>query len=131
MAALEALYHKRDKLDIEIKSLEGRKDALQTLIRADWPHGDKHVLDQKTTPASAMVNLIEPTITVRVRGLLTAYREPMTSGEILEKLQSPTFKLGEKANPWALIHGICRRLVEQGFAREVGKDGRKAWVIAK
>jgi hypothetical protein len=131
MAALETALHKRDKIDVEIQSLGERVKALETLIRADYPHKGRHVIDQNTTPAQAIVNLIQPTVTERVRGLLIAANVPLTSAEIYEKLKQVGETLNPKTNPWALIHGICRRLVDQQFAREVEKDGRKAWVVAK
>jgi hypothetical protein len=127
MSTLEKALHKREQLDDEIKSLEERARALETLIRADYPHKDRFVIDHNTTPASTIVNLIQPTVTARVRGLLTASKAPLTSGEIYEKLKDLGETLNPKANPWALIHGICRRLVDQQFAREVDKGGRKAW----
>lgn len=129
MAALESALHKREQIDDQIKSLGERMRALEVLIRADYPHKGRIVIDANTTPASAVVNLIQPTVTERVRGLLTASSIPLTSGEIYEKLKGMGENLNPKANPWALIHGICRRLVDQEFAREVDKDGRKAWVV--
>jgi len=80
--------------------------------------------------ARMTVAVVKPTVTERVRHLLSVVDGPLTSGEIHEKLKQLGVQLAEKANPWALIHGICRRLVDQGFAREVDKDGRKAWVLA-
>ena len=129
--ALEAALHKRDQIDIEIKSLQERIHALETLIRADYPHKGRIVIDGNTTPAQAIVNLIQPTVTERVRGLLMASKVPLTSGEINDQLARLGENLSARSNPWALIHGICRRLVDQQFAREVEKDGRKAWVLAK
>jgi hypothetical protein len=130
-AALHAALQKREQLDVEINSLQKRIDALETLISADYPPGEgRIVLDQINTPAQLIVNVLAPRATQRVRGLLMAAAEPLTSGEIHEKLKHLGLELSEKMNPWALIHGICRRLVSQGFAREVDKDGRKAWIIA-
>jgi hypothetical protein len=131
MAALERALHKREQLDLEIKSLQEQVSALETLIRAAYPHKGQLVLDQNTTPAQALVNVAEPQITARVRGLLMASKDPLTSGEIHEKLRGLGWDLREKSNPWALIHGICRRLVDQKFAQEVDKGGRKAWTVAK
>jgi hypothetical protein len=130
MAAIESALHKREQLDTEIHSLEERVRALEVLIRADYPHKGRLVLDQNTTVASALVNVAQPTLTERVRGLLRASSVPLTSGEIHERLRDLGDDLSPRSNPWALIHGICRRLVDQKFAREVDKDGRKAWVIA-
>jgi hypothetical protein len=131
-AALHAALKKREQLDLEINSLQKRIDALATLIGADYPHDEgRIVLDKVKTPAEFIVNVIAPRATQRVRGLLMAADGPLTSGEIHEKLKQLGLELSEKMNPWALIHGICRRLVSQGFAREVDKDGRKAWIIAK
>ena len=130
IAALEAALHKRDDIDSRISTLQQRVHALETLIRADYPDKGKLVLRSDTTPASAMVNVVTPEITELVRRLLAYVRKPLTSGEIYERLQQDGAGLNPKANPWALIHGICRRLVDQGFAQEEDKDGRKAWVLA-
>jgi hypothetical protein len=131
MTALTEALHKREKIDAEINDLQARAHALETLIGADYKHKGRIVLEQSTTKAGAIVNLILPGATEQVRGLLALKRVPLTSGEIRECLKQLGQPLSEKTNPWALIHGICRRLVEQGTAREVDKDGRKAWVIAK
>ena len=131
MAAKEAALRKAEQINFEINVLDERIRALETLIRADNPHKGRLVLDQHTTVAQALVNVLQPKATDQVRGLLMATSGPLTSGEIHEKLKLLGVDIGEKANPWALIHGICRRLVDQGFAREVEKDGRKAWVLAK
>jgi|SRR5579872_2054820 hypothetical protein len=131
MAAKEAALRKVEQINVEINALDERIRALETLIRADYPHKGRLVLDQSTTVALSIVNVLQPRATDRVRGLLMATNGPLTSGEIHEKLKLLGLDIGEKANPWALIHGICRRLVDQGFAREVEKDGRKAWVLAK
>jgi hypothetical protein len=131
MAAKEAALRKIDQLNVEIDGLDERIRALETLIRADYPHKGKQVLDRDTTPAQAIVNVVQPRSTERVRGLLTAASGPLTSGEIHERLKQLGLDLYPQSNPWALIHGICRRLVDQQFAREVEKDGRKAWVLAK
>ncbi len=131
MAALDTALRKREQIDVEINRLQARAHALETLISTGYPHKGRIVLDGSTTPASAVVNLIQPTVTDRVRGLLMASSVPLTSGEINDRLRQLGEVLNQKANPWALIHGICRRLVDQNFAREVAKDGRKAWVIAK
>jgi hypothetical protein len=124
MASLDTLYR-------QIESLEERKRALETLIRGAYPHKGKLVLDQNTTPVQGLVNVFQPRVTERVKGLLMASAGPLTCGEIYEQLKQLGITIGAKSNPWALIHGICRRLVEQKFAREVDKDGRKAWVLAK
>ena len=131
MDALTSALHKRERIDAEIKAIQARAHALETLIGADYKHKGRIVLDQSTTKAEAIVNLILPGATEKVRGLLALKRAPLTTREIHEYLKQLDEPLSEKTNPWALIHGICRRLVEQGFAREVDKDGRKAWVIAK
>jgi|SRR5579859_6825955 len=130
-AALDKALQSREQIDLEIKSLQERIQALETLIRGDYPHKGREVLTADMSPASAIVNLIQPTLTERVRGLLMASKTPLSSGEIREKLAQLGEPLREQTNPWALIHGICRRLVDQGFAREGEKDGRKAWVLAK
>jgi hypothetical protein len=130
MSALTAALQKRDRLDEEIQRLLTRKDALEKLIESDYPYKGEYVLFEGQSPASALVNLVQPTVTQRVRGILTASKYPLTSGEINEQLKNLGEVLNERANPWALIHGICRRLVDQGFAAEVEKDGRKAWVLS-
>jgi hypothetical protein len=128
MTALDTAVRKRDQLDTEIASLTERKEALETLIRAAYPHKGRLILDQQTSGASAMVNVSQPKVTEAVKGILMASKEPLTSAEINERLPQFGWKLDPKANPWALIHGIGRRLVDQQFAREVDKGGRKAWV---
>jgi hypothetical protein len=132
MTALTTALHKREQIDAEINALQKRAHALETLIGADYKHKGRIVIDQDTTAAGEIVNLIMPGATERIRGLLALKRVPLTSAEIrgyLNQLNEPL--VNEKSNPWALIHGICRRLVEQGFAREVDKNGHKAWVVAK
>lgn len=131
MAAKEAALRKIEEINVEINGLDERIRALETLIRADHPHKGKQVLDKDTTPVQALVNVVKPRVTERVRGLLTAANGPLTSGEIHDRLKQLGWDLPPKSNPWALIHGICRRLVEQQRAREVDKNGRKAWVISK
>jgi hypothetical protein len=86
---------------------------------------------QGQSPASAVVNVLKPQITERVKGVLMASQEPLTSAEIYEALKRFHVNLNPKGNPWALIHGICRRLADQKFAREVVKDNRKAWLRAE
>lgn len=130
-AELETALHKREQIDLEIRSLQERVHALEILIRADYPHKSREVIHADITVESAIVNLIQPPVTERVRGLLMASKVPLTTGEIREKLAQLGEPLSAKTNPWALIHGICRRLVDQEFAREVEKDGRKAWVLAR
>jgi hypothetical protein len=131
--ALEKVLRDREqfimKSNAEIKSLQERVHALETLIRADYPHKGRLVIEDSA--ASAIVNVLAVTVTERVRGLLMASSVQLTSGEIYERLKQLGENLSAKSNPWALIHGICRRLVDQGFAREVEKDGRKAWILAK
>jgi len=124
MAEIEAVLRKLD-------ALQTRANALKTLIQADYPHKGKQVVDKDMTPAQALVNVAEPRVTERVRGILTAWGGPLTCGEIHDRLKLTGMDLHAKSNPWALIHGICRRLVDQSFAREVDKDGRKAWMLTK
>jgi len=131
MAAKEAALRRIEQINVEIDGLDARIGALETLIRADYPHKGKRVLDKGTTPVQALVNVLQPKVTERVRGLLTAANGPLTCGEIHDELKQLGLDLQPKSNPWALIHGICRRLVDQQFAREVDKGGRKAWVLAK
>lgn len=128
MSALNAAIEHRDRLDAEISVLTERLQALETLIGKDYPHKGRFVVDQETSKVSAEVNVFKPQITPRVKGVLMAAQEPLTSAEIYEELKRFHVNLNPKANPWALIHGICRRLVDQKFAREVLKDSRKAWI---
>jgi hypothetical protein len=128
MTALQAAIEKREQIDAEIASLSERKEALETLIRAAYPHKGRLVLDQNISSAPARVNVIQPRVTEAVKGILMASKEPLTSAEIHERLPQFGWTMDPKANPWALIHGIGRRLVDQQFAREVDKGGRKAWV---
>ena len=129
--ALESALRKHSELADEINGLQARVDALSKLIETDYPHKGRLVIYRDQSPASAIVNVIQPTVTERVRGILMAANLPLTSGEINEHLKQLGQVLNPKANPWALIHGICRRLVDQGFAREVEKSGHKAWVIVQ
>lgn len=130
MATMETALRKREKIDAEIDTLQQRIRALETLIQMADPHKDRLVLDQKTAVDPAVVVVAKMRVTERVRGLLMVANGPLTSGEIQAKLRMFGWNTGsEGSNPWALIHGICRRLVEQGFAKEVVKGGRKAWVV--
>lgn len=132
MAAKEAALRKIEQINVEIDGLNERIRALETLIRADYPtQRGKLVLKMDATATEVQVNFMQPRVTERVRGLLMAAGGPLTCGELHERLRQSGLDLHAKSNPWALIHGICRRLVDQQFAREVDKDGRKAWVIAK
>ncbi|MGA8622463.1 MAG: hypothetical protein WB660_28570 [Candidatus Sulfotelmatobacter sp.] len=131
MTALQAAIQKRDQIDGEIASLSDRKEALETLIRAAYPHKGRLVLDENMSSVSAVANVAQPRVTEAVKGILMASKEPLTSAEIHERLPQFGWKLDPKSNPWALIHGIGRRLVDQQFAREVEKGGRKAWVRAR
>ena len=126
--ALETALRKREEIDAEIDSLQERIRALETLIRIAYPHKDRP--STKVDPAVVVVTNMK--ITERVRGLLMASNGPLTSGEIQAKLRQLGWDAkGQGRNPWALIHGICRRLVEQGFAKAVDKGGRKAWMVLK
>jgi hypothetical protein len=126
-AALEALLRKREQIDAEIECFEERLRALETLIRISYP--DKDRLPAKVDPAVLIVTNMK--VTERVRGLLMAANGPLTSGEIQEKLRLLGWDAkSQGSNPWALIHGICRRLVEQGFAKEMDKAGRKSWMVS-
>jgi hypothetical protein len=138
LAALQKAIQKREQIDVEIEALNRRLQALETLIETG-PMSAKisgkttvtGTLTAAATPAQDFVIRLRPQVTERVRGLLYAASGALTSGDIYEELKRLGTPLQEKSNPWALIHGICRRLVEQGFAREVEKDGRKAWATAK
>jgi len=140
MAALEKALHKREAVEREIVSLQKRVEALEVLmdktplvdnegITRNRPWFGPGVSEEQLK-ARVSVHLLTPTVTERVRNLLSVVGGPLTCGEIHDKLKQLGVELREKTNPWALIHGICRRLVSQGFAREVDKDGRKAWMLA-
>jgi hypothetical protein len=129
-AALESALRRHAQLADEINALHSRRETLRHLIKADYPYKGRNVIYHDQSAASAIVNNIEAAVTERVRGVLMAAKFALTSGEINEHLKQLGEVLNPKANPWALIHGICRRLVDQGFAREVEKDGHKAWIIA-
>ena len=126
VAALEVALRKREQIDAEIDSLQERIDAFDTLIRIAYPVKD--LRPPRVDPAVVFVTNLK--VTERIRGLLMAANCPLTSGEIQAKLQQLGWDAKtEGSNPWALIHGICRRLVGQGFAKEVDKGGRKAWMV--
>jgi hypothetical protein len=131
MAALNAAIELRDRTEGQIAALSERVEALEILIHKDYPHKGRLVVYQGQSPASAVVNVLKPQITERVKGVLMASQEPLTSAEIYEALKRFHVNLNPKGNPWALIHGICRRLADQKFAREVVKDNRKAWLRAE
>lgn len=126
--ALDTLEKKRIEMEAEMEALSERKDALLTLIQAEYPHKGRLVIDQNMSDVSARVNVIQPRVTEAVKGILMASKEALTSAEIYEKLPQFGWKIEPSANPWALIHGIGRRLVAQQFAKQVYKDGRKAWI---
>jgi hypothetical protein len=136
MATLTLTLQKREQLDEKIESLTERIDALETLIRNADPHkaaaaAGRFVIDQSDTSAQVLVNHIKPQVTQRVRGLLDAAGGPLTCAEINDQLHQLGWQLGPDAQPLALIFGIGRRLVQQGFAVLVEKNGRKAWVRAR
>jgi len=131
MAAKGAALQKIEQISTEVDALDERLHALETLIRADYPHKGKLALDKDVTPIQALVNVVQPKTTERVRGILTAAGAPLTVAEICDRLKRDGLDLGTRSNPWAFVHTICRRLVEQGFAREGQKGSRKAWIAAK
>ena len=108
-----------------------RIDALETLIRTNDRHKGKLVLDQMTTPAEADVNVAQPQVTESVRGLLTAANGPLTGSELLAQLKQLGWDLGPGSQALSFMYGIGRRLVQQGFATRVEKNGRMAWVRKK
>jgi hypothetical protein len=131
MSALNAAIEQRDRMEGQIAALSERVEALEILIHKDYPHKGRLVVYQGQSPASAVVNVAKPQITARVKGILMAAKEPLTSAEIYEGLRHFGWTIDPKGNPWALIHGICRRLVDQKFAREAAKGSRKAWIRAE
>jgi hypothetical protein len=57
MTALQAAIEKREQIDAEIAALAERKEALETLIRAAYPHKGRLVLDQNPSIFSVLNNL--------------------------------------------------------------------------
>src|SRR5580704_2922920 len=99
MAALTTALRKREQIDSEINDLQARAHALETLISADYRQKGRKVIDSSTTPAGAIVNLIVPGATEKVRGLLALKRVPLTTREIHELLKQLNEPLSEKTNP--------------------------------
>src|ERR1035441_10609563 len=124
LANLDAALHKREDLSTEIDSLQERIHALETLLQVT---GSPIVGD--TQEGRSFVDDV-PTLTTRVRGLLTVSRNPLTTAEILHHLEAFGWNLDSSTNRWALVHGICRRLRQQERSEEerrVGKECRSRW----
>ena len=128
---LNEMLRKREDLDGKIEMLSERVDALETLIRTKDRHKGKLILDQQSTPAEATVNVAQPQVTDKVRGLLAAASGPLTASEILDGLKRLGWTFGPEGQPLAFMYGIGRRLVQQGFAVRVDKNGRVAWARKK
>ena len=122
-----AIQGEIEELLRKVDTLETKAHALDMLIHADYPHKGKQVLYTGISPVQAQVSVLKPRVTDRVKGILQAAGGPLTTGEIQERLKQNGMVMEPKANPWALIHGICRRLVEQQFAQPIMKDGHRAW----
>lgn len=119
---------KREELDTKIETLSERIDALETLVRTNDRHKGRMILDQQSTPAEAMVNVAQPQVTDRVRHLLSAADgRPLTASELLAQLKQLGWTISPDGQPLSFMYGIGRRLVQQGFAVRVEKNGRVAW----
>jgi hypothetical protein len=120
-----------DRQEKEISALVKRVEALETLIRLDYPHPDGYIDARTATPGQIHVAVTKPRLTDAIRRILAESDGPLTSPEIRERLQhtgSYRYKWKtDKGNPWAMIHSVCRNLVRQGQAREVPKGKQKAW----
>lgn len=127
-AMLNEALRKREGLDMTIETLSERVAALETLIRTSDRHKGRMVLDEQTTPAEAAVNVAQPQVTDRVRHLLSAADgRSLTASELLAQLRQLGWTVAPEGQPLAFMYGIGRRLVQQGFAVRVDKDGRVAW----
>ena len=128
MGELQKAIQEQERIETHVVTLQKRLAALETLIRLDDPLAGRQILTQDTSPSQAMVRLVVPQTTDEVRRVLVAACRPLTSSQILAELKHMGVEFAERANPWALIHGICRRLVQQSFAEETTNDnGQKAW----
>ncbi|HLX84410.1 MAG TPA: hypothetical protein VKR59_10970 [Terriglobales bacterium] len=119
---------RREKLDAEIEAIQTRVDALEVLVQAHDRHNGRMVLDQQTTPAEAAVGVMKPRVSTAVKNLLGASNVALTSAEIVDGLKRYGHNLGPDGQPLAFVFGICRRLVEQKFAKRVEKAGKVAWI---
>lgn len=127
---LNEALRQRDELDARIETLYARVNALETLIKTNDRHGGKLILDQESTVAESTVNVAQPQVTEGVRGILTAAKgQPLTASEILGHLKQLGWEFAPQGQPLAFMYGICRRLVQQGFAIRTEKDGRLAWAL--
>ena len=112
----------------EIGALQQRVDALEVLVRLSYPHPDYHIETRTATAQQVYVAHIKPTLTQKVRQIMTASDDAFSSAELREKLQQLGWNFGDRANPWATIHTVCRNLVRQGFAVESLRGIQKVWM---
>jgi len=99
-------------------------NALATLISE---HGgkDKNFLDYAR---GRMRELVDTSITDDIRKIMAASAEPLTTSDVRAEMNKLGGSLAEQSNPLATINAILNRLAEQGYVKEMLKDGRKAWV---
>lgn len=116
------------KAEIRVMSLQKRMAALVALIALDKPEAE-HNADEKwalTKETQAWMNT-SPRIADQIRLMLANSADAMTVKEIRAALRATGMDLSAQANPASTIGSVCGRLVEQGFAEELSKNGRKAW----
>jgi predicted nuclease with TOPRIM domain len=119
---LENLLAQQEQTEERILALRKTLNVLSTLCQqAGLNTGD---LDKRY---ARLEKAIESSLTDDIWRIVSAAREPLTTGEVREELNELGGSLAEQSNPLATISSILNRLAESGRVHETVKDGKKAW----
>jgi hypothetical protein len=124
---LQELIAEREHLVPQILDAQRRVMALATLL-------DLHRDDEPMTGMDMVgAALKRGRLTDAVRHLLTESGQPLTTKDLVTELRRLGFPMEDHTNPAATVNSIGNRLVEQGFAVEAQRSGKKgkAWVRKK
>ena len=124
---LQELIAERERLVPQILDAQRRVMALATLL-------DLHRDDEPMTGMDMVgAALKRGRLTDAVRHLLTESGQPLTTKDLVTELRRLGFPMEDHTNPAATVNAIGNRLVEQGFAVEAERSGKKgkAWVRVK
>ena len=120
---LEELLKQEEQIEARILALRKTMNSLATLISQ---HDGKDKDFQEFANAW-LRETVDTSLTNDIRRILGASEESFTTSDIREELSKLGGSLAEHKNPLATINALLSRLVEQGFATETLKEGRKAW----
>lgn len=114
--------------EVRVMTLQKRMAALAALLALDKPEAARTVEENWLQSEEAQMWMsAPPRIADQIRRILAATGEVLTVKEIRDELRAVGMDLSKQANPAATIGSVCARLVEQEFAEELHKGGRKAW----